>query len=79
MILRVGMGKEERLDRGSSFRQVLTILPAGRQAEGIRALMGVIQNPWNGSEEGNRCRQWMGKSAHATQHWQPKTGGDLPA
>lgn len=34
MILRVGMGKGERLDWGSSFRQVLTILPAGRQAEG---------------------------------------------
>lgn len=79
MILRVGMGEGERLDQGSSFRQVLTILPAGRQAEEDQSPDWVIQTPWNGSEEGNRCRQWMGKPAHATQHWQTKTGGDLPA
>lgn len=34
------MGEEERLHWGSSLRQVLTILPAGRQAEGLRELTG---------------------------------------
>lgn len=77
MILRVGMGEGERLKQGSSFR--LTVLPAGRRAEEEQSPDWVIQAPWNGSEEWNRCRQWMGKPAHATQHWQTKTGGDLPA
>lgn len=43
MILRVGMGQGERLDQGSSFRRVLTILPAGRQAEEDQSLTGLFR------------------------------------
>lgn len=45
MILRVGMGEGERLNQGSSFRQALTILPAGRQAEEDQSPDWVIQTP----------------------------------
>lgn len=45
MSLRVGMGEGERLDRVSSFRQVLTILSAGRQAEGDQRADGGYSEP----------------------------------
>lgn len=37
------MGEEERLHWGSSFRQVLTILSAGRQAEGDQRADGLFR------------------------------------
>lgn len=45
MVLRVGMGEEESLEQGSSFRQVLTILPAGRPAEEDQSPDGVYSDP----------------------------------
>lgn len=65
------MGEEERLHWGSSFRQVLTILSAGRQAEGLRELMGYsdpLEWLWGGEQvqavDGKACTR---NSTLATQ------------
>ena len=80
MILRAGM--DERENSGPEFQlQASAKYPPSRKAdsEGDQRAVWVIQTPWNGSEEGNRCSCGWGKPTHSTQHWQPKISGNQPA
>lgn len=76
MVLRAGMDEG---NSGPRFQlSVSAKHPPSRKADRaeIRELL-VIQTPWNGSEEGNRCSQGRGKPTHSTLA--TKISGNWPA